>query len=157
MCGVVGIVSTRPVAQSLYNALTVLQHRGQDAAGIVSKVLEILRHAHDERHMQAAFVGVTFAARKHAAVIAEVEDKGVFQQAVGLQVFKRIEMQGVGGAGMQAGNNIDDERNSRTLWPAKGKLPPRPSPRIGTASHPASTPSSLVRSMPRGAWLQVRP
>ena len=36
MCGVVGIVSTRPVAQPLYNALTVLQHRGQDAAGIVT-------------------------------------------------------------------------------------------------------------------------
>ena len=36
MCGVVGIVSTRPVAQSLYNALTVLQHRGQDAAGIAT-------------------------------------------------------------------------------------------------------------------------
>jgi len=36
MCGVVGIVSTRPVAQGLYNALTVLQHRGQDAAGIVT-------------------------------------------------------------------------------------------------------------------------
>jgi len=36
MCGVVGIVSREPVAQSLYNALTVLQHRGQDAAGIVT-------------------------------------------------------------------------------------------------------------------------
>jgi amidophosphoribosyltransferase len=36
MCGVVGIVSTRPVNQALYNALTVLQHRGQDAAGIVT-------------------------------------------------------------------------------------------------------------------------
>ena len=36
MCGVVGIVSTRPVNQGLYNALTVLQHRGQDAAGIVT-------------------------------------------------------------------------------------------------------------------------
>jgi len=36
MCGVVGIVSTEPVAQALYNALTVLQHRGQDAAGIVT-------------------------------------------------------------------------------------------------------------------------
>jgi amidophosphoribosyltransferase len=36
MCGVVGIVSTVPVNQALYNALTVLQHRGQDAAGIVT-------------------------------------------------------------------------------------------------------------------------
>ena len=36
MCGVVGIVSARPVNQALYNALTVLQHRGQDAAGIVT-------------------------------------------------------------------------------------------------------------------------
>ena len=36
MCGVVGIVSTRPVNQALYNALTVMQHRGQDAAGIVT-------------------------------------------------------------------------------------------------------------------------
>ena len=36
MCGVVGIVSSEPVNQSIYNALTVMQHRGQDAAGIVT-------------------------------------------------------------------------------------------------------------------------
>ena len=36
MCGVVGIVSSQPVNQALYNALIVLQHRGQDAAGIVT-------------------------------------------------------------------------------------------------------------------------
>ena len=36
MCGVVGIVSHSPVNLSLYDALTVLQHRGQDAAGIVT-------------------------------------------------------------------------------------------------------------------------
>ena len=34
MCGIVGIVAHSPVNQSLYDALTVLQHRGQDAAGI---------------------------------------------------------------------------------------------------------------------------
>ena len=36
MCGIVGIVGTTNVNQSLYDALTVLQHRGQDAAGIVT-------------------------------------------------------------------------------------------------------------------------
>ena len=36
MCGVAGIVATSPVNQQLYDALTVLQHRGQDAAGIVT-------------------------------------------------------------------------------------------------------------------------
>ena len=36
MCGVVGIVSSKPVNQALFDALTVMQHRGQDAAGIVT-------------------------------------------------------------------------------------------------------------------------
>ncbi len=36
MCGIVGIVGTTNVNQSLYDALTVLQHRGQDAAGMVT-------------------------------------------------------------------------------------------------------------------------
>jgi len=36
MCGIVGIVSQNPVNQYIYEALTVLQHRGQDAAGIMT-------------------------------------------------------------------------------------------------------------------------
>jgi glutamine phosphoribosylpyrophosphate amidotransferase len=36
MCGIVGIVARSPVNQQLYDALTVLQHRGQDAAGIMT-------------------------------------------------------------------------------------------------------------------------
>ncbi|HEY8159644.1 MAG TPA: amidophosphoribosyltransferase [Methylobacter sp.] len=36
MCGIAGIVSHQAVNQELYDALTVLQHRGQDAAGIVT-------------------------------------------------------------------------------------------------------------------------
>ncbi len=36
MCGIVGVVSSAPVNQLLYDALLLLQHRGQDAAGIVT-------------------------------------------------------------------------------------------------------------------------
>ncbi len=36
MCGIVGIFAYSPVNQALYDALLVLQHRGQDAAGIVT-------------------------------------------------------------------------------------------------------------------------
>ncbi|MDD5410896.1 MAG: amidophosphoribosyltransferase [Methylobacter sp.] len=36
MCGIAAIVSHQTVNQDLYDALTVLQHRGQDAAGIVT-------------------------------------------------------------------------------------------------------------------------
>lgn len=36
MCGIVGIVAQMPVNQVIYDALTVLQHRGQDAAGIMT-------------------------------------------------------------------------------------------------------------------------
>ena len=36
MCGIVGIVANSDVNQTLYDALTVLQHRGQDAAGIAT-------------------------------------------------------------------------------------------------------------------------
>jgi len=35
MCGIIGIVSQHPVAQVIYDGLLVLQHRGQDSAGIV--------------------------------------------------------------------------------------------------------------------------
>ncbi len=60
MCGIVGIVGTSPVNQRLYDALTVLQHRGQDAAGIVTsaegelfqrKGSGLVRDVFQERHM----------------------------------------------------------------------------------------------------------
>lgn len=38
MCGIVGIVSHSPVNQLIYDALLLLQHRGQDAAGIATQL-----------------------------------------------------------------------------------------------------------------------
>ncbi|MGN5109215.1 amidophosphoribosyltransferase [Aeromonas hydrophila] len=61
MCGIVGIVGTTPVNQALYDALTVLQHRGQDAAGIVTidsgnfrqrKANGLVKDVFEVRHMQ---------------------------------------------------------------------------------------------------------
>ena len=36
MCGIVGVVANEPVNQLIYDALLLLQHRGQDAAGIAT-------------------------------------------------------------------------------------------------------------------------
>jgi amidophosphoribosyltransferase len=36
MCGIVGVISKTPANQLIYDALLLLQHRGQDAAGIVT-------------------------------------------------------------------------------------------------------------------------
>ena len=36
MCGIVGIVAKNQVNQEIYDGLTMLQHRGQDAAGIIT-------------------------------------------------------------------------------------------------------------------------
>ncbi|GAC13482.1 amidophosphoribosyltransferase [Aliiglaciecola lipolytica] len=61
MCGIVGIVGKSAVNQALYDALTVLQHRGQDAAGIMTiddgmfhlrKANGLVRDVFHNRHMQ---------------------------------------------------------------------------------------------------------
>ena len=36
MCGIVGMVGNGPVNQDIYDALLLLQHRGQDATGIAT-------------------------------------------------------------------------------------------------------------------------
>lgn len=46
MCGIVGISGNQPVNQQLYDALLMLQHRGQDAAGIATLDAEQIFHLH---------------------------------------------------------------------------------------------------------------
>ena len=38
MCGIVGVISASPVNRMIYDALLLLQHRGQDAAGIATQL-----------------------------------------------------------------------------------------------------------------------
>jgi amidophosphoribosyltransferase len=60
MCGIIGILNKGPVNQALYDGLLVLQHRGQDAAGILTcddnrihlrKDNGLVRDVFQERHM----------------------------------------------------------------------------------------------------------
>ncbi|HLS81502.1 MAG TPA: amidophosphoribosyltransferase [Steroidobacter sp.] len=60
MCGIVGVVGHTPANQQIYDALTVLQHRGQDAAGIMTchegelfmrKQNGLVRDVFQQRHM----------------------------------------------------------------------------------------------------------
>ena len=61
MCGVVGLVSKNEVSPSLYEALTVIQHGGQDAAGISTieegrlhtrKQIGLVRDVFREKHIE---------------------------------------------------------------------------------------------------------
>ncbi len=60
MCGIIGMVGKTPVNQAIYDGLTVLQHRGQDAAGIMTcdegrlflrKDNGLVRDVFETRHM----------------------------------------------------------------------------------------------------------
>ncbi len=61
MCGVIGILSSSRANQAIYDGLTVVQHRGQDAAGIITsdgrrvylrKDNGLVRDVFHARHMQ---------------------------------------------------------------------------------------------------------
>lgn len=58
MCGIVGLIAQSAVNQRLYDALTVLQHRGQDAAGITT-----CDHGHINQHKGNGLVKDVFHGR----------------------------------------------------------------------------------------------
>ena len=60
MCGIIGITSNSPVVQEIYDGLIMLQHRGQDAAGILTYDMQqfhlhkgdgLLRDIFDEKNI----------------------------------------------------------------------------------------------------------
>lgn len=84
MCGIVGIVGTSEVAAQLYDGLTVLQHRGQDAAGIatadrhklrVHKGNGLVRDVFDEESMRLLEGKVGIAHCRYPTAGSEGEDE----------------------------------------------------------------------------------
>ena len=67
MCGIIGIVAHQPVAGEIYDALTVLQHRGQDAAGIAT-----LEGSHIHLHKGVGLVRDVFGADNMAGMFGNV-------------------------------------------------------------------------------------
>ena len=55
MCGIVGIVSSTPVNQQIYDALALLQHRGQDSTGIATCEGRTLHMAKAQGQVREAF------------------------------------------------------------------------------------------------------
>src|SRR3970040_885123 len=63
MCGILGVVAQTPVNQLLYDGLQVLQHRGQDAAGIAT-----LEHSTFHLHKGNGLVRDVFRTRNMRAL-----------------------------------------------------------------------------------------
>jgi len=61
MCGIVGIVGHEPVAPAIFDALTMLQHRGQDAAGIATLEGRRLNLARNNGLVSEVFDAATMA------------------------------------------------------------------------------------------------
>ena len=55
MCGIVGIVSTEPVNQQIYDSLLLLQHRGQDSTGIATADGPVFHMAKARGQVREAF------------------------------------------------------------------------------------------------------
>ena len=64
MCGIVGVAGRSPVSQLIYDSLLLLQHRGQDAAGITT-----LDHHFFHTHRDRGLVRDVFRTRNMRALV----------------------------------------------------------------------------------------
>lgn len=89
MCGVLGMISQEPVNQALYDGLQMLQHRGQDAAGIATfangkfhlhKGRGMVRDVFRTRHMRDLLgnAGVAHVRYPTAGSVADVSEAQPF-------------------------------------------------------------------------------
>jgi amidophosphoribosyltransferase len=81
MCGIVGVVASTPVNQLLYDSLLLLQHRGQDAAGI------------------ATGMGKTFNMYKGAGLVRDVFRTRNMRDLPGTMGIAQVRYQTAGSAG----------------------------------------------------------
>lgn len=72
MCGIVGIVAKTAVNQAIYDGLTVLQHRGQDAAGIITSDENRVHLRKDNGLVRDVFLADHMAALKGTMGIGHV-------------------------------------------------------------------------------------
>lgn len=81
MCGVIGIYGSENVAYELYDALVVLQHRGQDSAGIVT------------------YDGDHFNLHKDEGLVRDIFDENIFKRLPGNIGIAHVRYPTVGGWG----------------------------------------------------------
>ena len=117
MCGIVGTLAASPVNQLLYDALLLLQHRGQDAAGIVT-ALEVY-------DPQGELIVQFFGYRKPG--IAETSPSAAAPASIAIRASARLAMQQI-----------------LTAGPARGDQ--RPLPAAATPCELRATQSSAHRS-----------
>jgi amidophosphoribosyltransferase len=83
MCGILGIIGNQPVGQDLYDGLTLLQHRGQDAAGIIT------------------FDGKKFHQKKDVGLVKDIFHRGNMAKLTGHVGIGHVRYPTIGGIGVE--------------------------------------------------------
>jgi len=83
MCGILGIIGNQNVAQDLYDGLTILQHRGQDAAGIVT------------------YDGKSFHQKKDVGLVKEIFNANNMMRLKGNVGVAHVRYPTIGGVGIE--------------------------------------------------------